>query len=165
VIKASDAADPLLITSYESVFTIKTGSQVSQHAPDFDLPMVNGEFVELSQFRGRTALLVFWDINCSSCKNKLPLLQKKFEQIDNNNFIILAVHVPGQEAEIKSFCESAGLTLPVLLDMDGKISASYNVLGLPTAFVIDHSGIIRARDPEFETLEELDRFLDQYIAG
>jgi cytochrome c biogenesis protein CcmG/thiol:disulfide interchange protein DsbE len=165
-IKAKDSNDQQLVSEYKGVFSIKIGPQVNQNAPDFELPNIShdDESLALNHFRGRIALLVFWDINCLSCKKKMPLLQKKFKQIDNNNFIIITVHVPGQEAEIKSYCESQGLTLPVLLDADGKVSASYEVLGLPASFVIDQSGIICAKDPEFATQEELDKLLDQYIS-
>ena len=167
VIKARSTDNSQAVSSYEGVLTIKIGAQVGQNAPDFELPAINGEAdhpVELSHFRGRIVLLVFWDINCSSCMEKIPLLDEQFKRMDNNNYLIIAVHVPGQEAEIKRVCTNYGLTLPVLFDADGKLSASYEVQGLPASYVIDRSGIIVARNPNFKTQEELDSLIKGYVS-
>jgi peroxiredoxin len=165
VIKARDFNDPQIVSVYEDVFSIKTGPQITQYAPDFELPVLKGESMRLSQFHGKSVLLVFWDLTCSSCQIKMPFLQKKFKELDNNKFIILSVHISGQEGEINSYCVDRGITLPVLLDMDRKVSASYEVMGLPATFVIDHFGIIRAKDVEINTQEDLDKLIDQYITG
>jgi cytochrome c biogenesis protein CcmG/thiol:disulfide interchange protein DsbE len=165
-IKAKDSNDQQLVAEYKGVFSIKIGPQVNQNAPDFELPNIShdNEPTELNHFRDRIVLLVFWDINCLSCKNKMPLLQEKFNKMDNNNYVIITVHVPGQEAEIRRYCENLNFTMPVLLDLDGKVSASYEVQGLPASFVINKSGIILTKNPEFKTQEELDKLIDQYIS-
>jgi peroxiredoxin len=167
VIKARSTDNSQTVSSYEGVLTIKIGAQVGQNAPDFELPAINGDAdhpIELSHFRGRIVLLFFWDINCSSCKEKIPLLDEQFKRMDNNNYLIIAVHVPGQDAEIKRFYANYGLTLPVLFDADGKLSASYEVQGLPASYVIDRSGIIIAKNPNFKTQEELDRLIRDYVS-
>jgi len=74
------------------------------------------------------------------------------------------VHGPGREAAIKSYCESQGLTLPVLLDLQGEVGSSYNVMLLPATFVLDQSGVIRSVDPKIETQGELDKLLDQLLS-
>jgi peroxiredoxin len=164
-IKARDSGDPQVVSGYQGVFSIKTGSMVSQYAPDFKLQLLNDEYMVLSQFLGRSVLLVFWDITCSVCQKKMPMVQKKFNQLDSNKLAIVAVHISGQVGEINSYCVDHGITLPVLLDLDGKVGAAYDVGGIPATFFIDKFGVIRARNPEFNTQEELDKLIDQYLSG
>jgi len=94
----------------------------------------------------------------------MPLLQKAFDREDTNKISIITVHGPGREAAIKSFCLSQGLTLPVLLDIQGDVGSSYNVMQLPSTFILDQSGVIRSIDPEFETQEEFDKLITQFLS-
>jgi len=164
IIKARDAKDPLVVSAHQGVFSIKTGSAVSQYAPDFKLPVLKGENMGLSQYLGRNVLLLFWDITCSACQKKMPAVQKVFSQLDSSKIALITVHVSGQEGDINSYCVDNGLTLPVLLDLDGKVGASYDITGIPAAFFIDKYGIILARNPEFNTEDELNKLVGQYFS-
>jgi peroxiredoxin/uncharacterized membrane protein YphA (DoxX/SURF4 family) len=163
LIMARDAYGHQLIAEYEGILSLKTGNQLTQRAPDIALHTVTGDTLELSSYRGKVVLLTFWSMTCPSCQKKMPLLQKAFEREDTNKVAIITVHGPGREAAIKSYCSSQGLTLPVLLDLQGDAGASYNVMQLPAAFVLDQSGVIRSVDPEFETQDELDRIIKQIL--
>ena len=164
VIRARDAYGHQLIAEYEGILSLKAGAQLTRRAPDFTLPAVAGDTLKLSQYRGKVVLLVFWNMTCPTCQKKMPLLQKAFEREDANKIGIITVHGPGREAAIISYCSSQGLTLPVLLDLQGEVGSSYNVLLLPAAFVLDQSGVIRSIGTEFKTQEELDRLLDQLLS-
>ena len=164
VIRARDAYGHQLIAEYEGVLSLKTGIQLTQRAQDFALPTVSGGTLKLSQYRGKVVLLVFWNMTCPTCQKKMPLLQKAFEGEDTNKIAIITVHGPGREAAIKSYCTGQGLTLPVLLDIQGDAGISYNVMQLPSTFVLDQSGVIRSIDPKFETQEELDRLFSQFLS-
>ena len=162
-IRATDAYGHQLDVEYEGLISIKTGAQLIERAPDFTLPTVTGETLELSKYRGKAVLLAFWNMTCPTCQKKMPLLQKAFEREDTSKFAIITVHGPGREAAIKSYCSSQGLTLPVLLDSQGDAGLSYGVMQLPAMFVLDQSGVIRSIDPEFETQDELDRLITQSL--
>jgi cytochrome c biogenesis protein CcmG/thiol:disulfide interchange protein DsbE len=164
VIRATDAYGHQLIAEYEGLISLKTGAQLIQRAPDFALPTVAGETLELSKYRGKVVLLVFWNMTCPTCQKKMPLLQQAFDREDSDKVAIITVHGPGREAAIKSYCLSQGLTLPVLLDSQGSAGYSYGVMQLPATYILDQSGVIRTIDPKFETREDLDRLLNQYLS-
>ena len=164
VIRARDAYGHQLIAEYEGVLSLKTGVQLTQRAPDFALPTVTGDTLKFSQYRGKVVLLVFWNMTCPACQKKMPLLQKAFEREDTGKIAIITVHGPGRETAIKSYCAGQGLTLPVLLDLQGEVGASYNVLLLPASFVLDQSGVIRSIDPELGTQEDFDRLFSQFLS-
>jgi peroxiredoxin/uncharacterized membrane protein YphA (DoxX/SURF4 family) len=164
LIKARDAYGHQLIAEYEGILSLKAGAQLTQRAPDFSLPTVAGDTLKFSSYRGKVVLLTFWNMTCPSCQKKMPLLQKAFDRMDAGKIAVITVHGPGREAAIKSYCSSQGLTLPVLLDLQGDAGSAFNVMQLPATFILDQAGVIRSIDPEFNTQEELDRLLDQYLS-
>lgn len=164
VIMARDAYGHQLIAEYEGILSLKTGTKLTQRAPEISLPTVTGGTLQLSRYRGKAVLLTFWSMTCPSCQKKMPLLQKAFDRMDAGKISIITIHGPGREAAIKSYCTSQGLTLPVLLDLQGDAGAQYNVMQLPATFILDQSGVIRSIDPEFATQGELDRLLNPYLS-
>jgi peroxiredoxin/uncharacterized membrane protein YphA (DoxX/SURF4 family) len=162
-IKARDAYGHQLIAEYEGIISLKTGAQLIHRAPDFVLPTVTGQTLELSRYRGKVVLLVFWNMTCPTCQKEMPLLQKTFDREGADGISIITVHGPGRAEAIKSYCLSQGLTLPVLLDIQGDVGSSYGVMQLPATFVLDQSGVIRSIDPVFETQEELDNLITQFL--
>lgn len=49
------------------------------------------------------------------------------------------------EADVRKFVARYGITYPVLLDQEGAVAQSYQVLGIPTSLFIDRSGVIVAK--------------------
>ena len=164
-IRAHDAQNYRIIAQYEGLMSLKDGVRIIQRAPDFTLPSVNGQDVQLSSYRGKVVLLAFWSMNCPSCQQKILLLQQAFERAGNSGFSIITVHGPAREEAVKSYCSSHGLTLPVLLDLQANVGSAYDVIQLPATFILDQYGVIRSTNPEFESMQELDRLIGPFLSG
>lgn len=152
-IRAIDASVHQLSTVYTGAFTLKTGGRVGQRAPLFNLPSIAGESISLSQYAGKTVMLVFWNITCPVCRSRLPLLQEINDKESSDKFALLAVHGPGREAAVRSFLEGEEVSFAVLLDSDGAAGYSYGIVGVPAVFIIDGAGIVRMVAPEFNDLQ------------
>ncbi|MFA5399089.1 MAG: TlpA disulfide reductase family protein [Dehalococcoidia bacterium] len=164
VIRANDPQNQRIIAEYEGLISLKNGARIMQRAPDFTLPSVKGGNIQLSRYRGKVVLLVFWSMNCPSCQKKILLLQEAFDRAGDDRVSIITVHGPAREDVIKSYCSSHGLTLPVLLDLQADAGSSYGVVQLPATFLLDQSGVIRTVNPEFETPQDLDRLTGQFLS-
>lgn len=164
VIRANDPQNQRIIAEYEGLISLKNGARIMQRAPDFTLPSVKGENIQLSHYRGKVVLLAFWSMNCPSCQKKILLLQQAFDRTGDDRVSIITVHGPAREDVIKSYCSSHGLTLPVLLDLQADAGSSYGVVQLPATFLLDQSGVIRTVNPEFETPQDLDRLTGQFLS-
>lgn len=164
IIRAIDAYGHQLSTVYSGTFTLKIGGRISQRAPDFNLPSITGERISLSQYHGKTMLLVFWNMTCPICRTKMPLLQEINDKESSDKFALVTVHGPGREAAVRSFLESERVNFTVLLDSDGATGYSYNVSGVPAIFIVDGAGIIRTIDPKFSDLQEFHNVLDQMMS-
>lgn len=119
-------------------------------APDFQLPSINGTPTRLSDYRGKTVVLVFWTTTCDACKKQMPSLASLRSIIANDSrFELLTVAVDESTQDIaKALEEHAGAkdALPVMLDPESDIVLGrYGTKAFPETWIIDPSGVIRAR--------------------
>jgi peroxiredoxin len=121
-----------------------TNLGVGHPAPDFTLPGLTGEEVDLARFRGKFVLLGFWASWCPPCREEMPSLQKLHEDFAGGNLVLLAVNAGEPFEQVASFVRQQELTFPVLLDPDGGVQALYGAYQFQV-FLIDREGRIVAR--------------------
>lgn len=115
-------------------------------APEFTLPTLNGGLITLAEYQGKVVLVNLWASWCGPCRAEMPAIQKLYEANKDRGLEVLAVNSTFQdnEADARAFVQNLNLTLPVLLDQDGAVSRRYLLRALPSTFIIDRKGIIRA---------------------
>jgi len=129
--------------------------RVGDPAPDFVLPSVSGEKVQLSQFKGRkNVVLSFvpaaWTPVCSDQWPGYNIAKDLFEAYDA---VLLGISVDNVPTLFAWTQEMGGLWFPVLSDFwpHGAVAARYGVLrsdGVSerAIFIIDKEGVIRYID-------------------
>jgi peroxiredoxin len=122
-------------------------------APDFTLRGPDGEYVTLSEYRGRNAVvLAFYPLAFSRvCSNQLPAIERDLERIRSLGAEVLGISVDSHHAN-REFGRRLGLSFPLLSDFHKRTSAAYGMLE-PEAgvsgralFVIDRDGRVAYRD-------------------
>lgn len=124
---------------------VPIGIEKGQRAPNFTLNDLNGNVVQLEDYRGKNVMINFWATWCPPCRAEMPHMQQFYEDYQNET-VILGVNLTtteGRPEGIEPFIEEFGLTFPIVLDEEGDVMAGYQVIGYPTTYVIDGSGIIR----------------------
>jgi len=130
-----------------SAVLILSGQARAQTAIDFTLPDLNGRRVSLSDFRGKSVVLVdFWATWCVPCVKELAHFQRFQEQYADKGLTILAITVDGPDtlAQVQPFLKRYKYTFPVLFDTDSRVIALYNPrVVMPYTFLVDKNGAIR----------------------
>jgi len=114
-------------------------------APEFSFKNLEGQVVDLKDFRGKVVLLNIWATWCKPCRDELPSMELLYRKLKDRGFEILAVSIDKDSSIVKPFVEELGLTFPVLLDPKGKITRLYRTIGIPENYIIDKRGIIREK--------------------
>lgn len=135
----------------------KSAALIGNAAPDFALVSLDEKTVHLSQMLDRPVYLCFGTTWCPDCKKEAPLLQKFHEQ--HPEVRVLWIDSQEDPATVKQYMKQEGLTLPVVVDPDGRVAKDYMVWAVPTIYIIDTDGIIKARFVENLTQEDLDKTL------
>ena len=121
---------------------VQFGASKGDTAYDFYLEDMDGNFVSLSDFRGKKVFLSFWTSWCPYCQAEMPHLQEFAEE--NEDVVVLGVNVTSSESSldnVKGFVDEFGLTFPNLYGTDD-ITYLYYVESLPTSYFIDSNGVV-----------------------
>ncbi|NEC25573.1 peroxiredoxin [Streptomyces sp. SID8111] len=127
---------------------IKAGDK----APDFELKDNHGRTVRLSDFRGRSnVLLVFYPFAFTGvCTGELGELRDNLPRFADRDTQLLAVSNDSIHT-LRVFAEQEGLEYPLLSDFwpHGEVSRAYGVFdeakgcAVRGSFVIDQEGVVR----------------------
>lgn len=119
------------------------GLSVGRKAPDFTLAYLEGGgSVSLKELRGKVVLLNFWSAACPPCREKMPVMQRLYDDLRERGFVVLAVNVNDLPALAGEYVAENGFTFPVLKD-DGAVGQLYEVRFIPKTVLLDRDGVIR----------------------
>ncbi len=122
---------------------MNVGSEVSVAAQDFEFPTLSGEYVRLSDYRGKVIFLNIWATWCPPCREEMPSMESLYRRLKGPDFEMLAVSIDREGGKVvRPFASKNGLTFPVLLDPDNKISRLYGLTGVPETFIVDKNGVV-----------------------
>ncbi|MEJ6951162.1 TlpA family protein disulfide reductase [Natronospora cellulosivora (SeqCode)] len=141
----------------DSETQINIGVNPGEMAPDFTLAKINGDLVNLSDFRGQKVFLNFWASWCPPCIAEMPDIQKLYR--DNTEITVLTINVQESKRQVSNFMIANNYNFPVVLDEDGRTSARYLVRGIPTTLAIDKNGIIINRKSGILSYQEMLDFM------
>jgi len=126
--------------------TKEVGLAVGDTAPDFTLPTLNDEPIQLSQLRGKPVIINFWATWCPPCQREMPDLEKFYSDYQSHvEFLSVNLTSQDRREKVASFIEQYGVTFPVVLDTKGKILKLYNIQTIPTTYILDENGVIRKK--------------------
>jgi peroxiredoxin/uncharacterized membrane protein YphA (DoxX/SURF4 family) len=115
--------------------TVPAAQKVGEQAPEVKLPDLESNTVELSDFRGKETLVLFWNPGCGFCQQMLPDL-KEWEATSPEDAPRLVVVSAGSEDANKQM----GLASPVLLDQNFATGRAFGASGTPSGVLIDAQG-------------------------
>jgi peroxiredoxin len=115
-------------------------------APAFAVQTLDGDWVELSDLRGKVVLVNFWATWCPPCRVEMPGFQRVWEDYRDQGFVIVGLSVDrGVRSDVARWVGDRGLTFPIAF-APGAVVRSYGGANvLPTSILIDREGRIAHR--------------------
>ena len=98
-------------------------------APEFTLPDQDGKQVSLSDYQGRTVVLVFYPADFSRvCTDQLSVYQEVLPQLEEAGAQLVGISVDGAFCH-KAFQDHLNITIPLLADFHpkGEVAKAYGV--------------------------------------
>ncbi len=138
---------PLLLILF-SVLSFTGSADEGDMAADFSLPnLLTQEQHKLSDYRGSVVLVDFWASWCGPCRASFPayevLRNRLQDKYGKDSFEVLAINVDMEKPEALAFLESQKVTFPILDEnTGGGTQHKYQILAMPTAFLVDGEGKI-----------------------
>jgi peroxiredoxin len=110
--------------------------------PELRLPRLDGGVGTLGDHRARLVLVNFWATWCTPCTAEMPTLEALWREYRGRGLVVLAVSVDrdAPRALLEPYVARLGLSFPILLDADMKVSRAWRVTGVPATFVVRPGG-------------------------
>jgi cytochrome c biogenesis protein CcmG/thiol:disulfide interchange protein DsbE len=131
------------------LFCVVNIAWAGDKAPDFQLPAINGDKVQLSDFKGHVVYVDFWATWCPPCRKSFPWMQAMHQRYQDLGLKILAISLDQKTDLIKSFVKAQKADFTVLQDKTGQVAEAYKVKGMPSSYLVDRKGIIRLKHAGF----------------
>lgn len=145
--------------------------EIGNPAPDFSLYNTEKNKVNLSDFKGKNVLLLFFpQAFTSTCTKELCAVRDDINRYNNANHQVIGISVDSLYT-LKKYKEDQQYNFPLLSDFNKEVSALYGALydiwnfemkgvSKRSAFIIDKKGIIRYAEvlekagdlPDFEAI-------------
>jgi peroxiredoxin len=109
-------------------------------APDFTFKDQAGKQYSLADFRGKVVLVNFWATWCPPCREEMPSMEQLQRRMAQRPFAILGLSVDDSWEPVNRFMKENGVTLPVYVDFDKKISTLYGSFKYPETYIVDKKG-------------------------
>ena len=122
-------------------YKVKVGDQ----APKIDLKLLDGQFINNENIKGKVVVFQFTASWCSVCIKEMPHLQKKvWQRFKSDDFILIGVDLMEDLEVVKAFISKTEVTYPFTIDRDGSFFESFTLpkAGVTRNIVINQSGKI-----------------------
>jgi len=137
--------------------TLAGSSSESPPAPAFELPLIaNAEgILSLEALKGSVTYLDFWASWCGPCRLSLPALDALYQELGGQGLKVVAVSVDVVEEDALDFLARYPVSYPVVIDTGGTVPERYDVNGMPSGYLIDREGKVRAVHVGFKRGDEV----------
>jgi thiol-disulfide isomerase/thioredoxin len=110
--------------------------------PPLDLMTARGTRSVYNDYLGKVTVVNFWATWCPPCVEEIPSLNRLRMKMQGKPFQLISVDYAESRESILEFLREVEVDFPVLLDVDGRVSADWNVIVFPSTFVIGPDGKI-----------------------
>jgi len=118
-------------------YALPAGPKVGESAPEIQLEDLEGNAVELKDFKGEEVLVLFWNPGCGFCQQMLPDLKEWEANPPEEAPKLLVVSAGTEEAN-----KQMNLSSPVVLDQQFAVGRSFGASGTPSGVLVDKEGKI-----------------------
>jgi thiol-disulfide isomerase/thioredoxin len=115
---------------------------VGGQMPAMMLPVLRGPEVSLGALRGKDVLVNVWATWCGPCRREMPALALLAHKM-GSRLTVVAIDQGEDPQVVNAYVRQFNVDFPIYLDRDQRIGTMLHLVGLPSSFFVDRSGVVR----------------------
>lgn len=164
--KESKLRVPIKLEAFPGIEEILRRERVGVEAPPLDgLEAVQGTApLTLPELRGKVVVIDFWASWCVVCRKTVPILNRWYGKLGAQGVVFLGISNETFAAASRGI-GSFGIEYPVAIDKSENVFPAYEASSLPTLYVLDRKGVVRAVEVGFsaENMQRLEKLLIELL--
>lgn len=150
----------------QSPVTGRSGfTRVGKPAPQIQFTAFDGQPMDLQEQRGKPVVINFWASWCGPCRQEAKVLENLWNAYRDQDVVFIGVDIQDSDSDARAFISEFGVTYPNGMDVDGRITIDYGVIGIPVTFLVDRDGIVTRRWVGGVRKSQMTPWLDELVAG
>ena len=109
------------------------------------LSSVGGQKTTLADFKGKVVLIDFWASWCGPCRQSFPWMNGMQQQYRAEGLEVVAINLDEEPELAREFLRQMPAQFTVLLDSDAQLPDAFGLIGMPSSYLIDRQGRLRAQ--------------------
>ncbi|MFQ5732037.1 MAG: redoxin domain-containing protein [Planctomycetaceae bacterium] len=120
-------------------------------------PSLSGGVIDVTRYRGKVLLVIFWSTWCKPCTEDLPQLKSLYAKYRASGFEIVGVNLDVDAGPAKPYIARHGVSWPHIHQaggLDSPPARQYGIISLPTMFLTDRKGKVISRATSVDDLKK-----------
>lgn len=142
------------------IASCSSNSTSEREWPGVAVQNIDGITIDSSTvFKGNTTVISLWSTTCVPCRVELPQLQEfaaAHPEID-----VIAVNLGDVPTSVQTYIDEIGLTMPVIIDFEGRVSTALGITSVPSTLVLSVTGNVLNTHFGEITADELASLVDR----
>jgi len=125
------------------IFPVETDldERVTMSEYDWTLIDVNGDPINLANFKNKVVIINIWATWCPPCIAEMPSFQKLFYDYKENKEVVFFFVANDEAVKVKNFLNRKGYDLPVYFSVS-QVPVELSSGSLPTTYILNKQGQI-----------------------
>ena len=147
-----------LLLRLSSYVAFNESSLIGKQAPELNLSNREGNLVSLKDIEANYTILLFYDEDCTACKEQIPLINQVYKEYQSKGVAVYAVYTQDRrEAWLKYIETNLSPEWMHVWDPEAlsRFHKLYNVTGTPRIFLLDRNKTIIGREIDASILAQI----------
>ncbi|TYL46634.1 TlpA disulfide reductase family protein [Marinomonas sp. IMCC 4694] len=133
-------SSPLWATDLTPSSTAKAAPHQTVMLPEYQ----TNQKTSLEMEKGQVVLVDFWASWCGPCRESFPWMTSIQAKYNSQGLKVIAINLDQEHEQALDFLKEFKPGFTVLFDTEAQLPEDFGVIGMPTSFLIDRQGKIRA---------------------
>ncbi|MFA8432985.1 MAG: TlpA family protein disulfide reductase [Marinifilaceae bacterium] len=145
-------------------YIVKVGEQV----PEFEMTLMDGSKVKMSELRGKVVMLQFTASWCGVCRKEMPFIEKEIWQVHKNkDFALFGLDRDEPREKAQKLIDATKITYPIALDKGAGIFTKFahKKSGVTRNVIVDRDGkiVFMTRLYEREEFNQMKKVIEKLL--
>ncbi len=153
------------LTNIRPPTTSVTVLEPRQRMPSIQLTTLGGQRIAVAPKPGHFMYLNVFTTWCPDCKKETPALEQLAKESAPMGVDVVGIDQQEEISTMSAFAQAYSLTYPIFMDDEGLTRKLMGVRFIPTSFIVDSHGIVRARITGALTLAQMEQAVGTVLRG